>query len=96
MTFETIISIIASILTIVASLVGYYFKVKASVIDKANQLIDEAEDMFTSGSVKMEVVVEELYKLVPAAYKPFFTKEKLTEITQAIFNCVNDFAKKQK
>ena len=96
MTTETIISIIASILTIAASLIGYYFKVKANVIDKANQLIDKAEDMYADGDMKMMVVVDELYKLVPTAYRVIFTKEKITKIVQAIFDCVEEYAKKQK
>jgi len=41
-------------------------------------------------------VVDELYELVPAAYRVIFTRERITAIVQTIFDCVKSYAKKQK
>lgn len=96
MELETIISIITSVLTIISAIVGYYFKVKAMVTEKASEFIDNAESIEELGEDKMRLVVNELYLLIPSAYKLIFTRDRLEKIVQTIFDCIESYASKQK
>ena len=95
MNTELIISIVTSVLTILATLIGYYFKIKASITEKANELISSAEDTQKIGEEKMEIVVNELYHLVPVPYRIFFTKSWLKKLVQVLFDAIEDYASKQ-
>ena len=96
MDWTVVISIITSVLSIALAFVGYYFDVKAKISEKAVGLIDDCEQDGTCGADKMALVVTELYKLVPAFFKPILNKKTLERIVQALFDKIEEYAEKQK
>ena len=60
MSWSEILSIIMTILTIVSTIVGYYFNIKQKLLDAINGKIDEVEGNLSDGKEKMEYVVSEL------------------------------------
>lgn len=95
MNWNEILNIVLAILGVVITLVGYYFKIKETLIKNANDKINEAEKDAVNGKEKMEYVVNELYALVPLPYKPLFSKEFIEKLVQEIFNKIESYAEKQ-
>ena len=95
MSWSEILSIVMTVLTIVTSLLGYYFNIKQKLLDAVNGKIDEAEIDDLNGEQKMLYVVNELYKLVPLAYKSIFNKEFIEKLVQRAFDKIENYAEKQ-
>ena len=90
-----ILSIVFAVLTVVGTFVAYYFKAKNTIIAAANGAINNAEDSGKPGNEKFEMAVDELYALIPAAVKPFISREFIGTLTQKAFDEIDKFAKKQ-
>ena len=95
MSWSEILSIVMTVLTIVTSLLGYYFNIKQKLLDAVNGKIDEAEIDDLNGEQKMLYVVNELYKLVPLAYRSIFNKEFIEKLVQRAFDKIDNYAEKQ-
>lgn len=64
----------------------------------AVEYIDRAELEFEGtkrGGEKFEWVVDKLYSLLPAAVKPFISREIVKDIVQSTFDLVQSYAKQQ-
>ena len=95
MDINQILNIALIILTILSTLIGYYFKIKEKVLKEINGLINNAEDGESIGKDKMQSVVDNLYKLVPAPYKGILNKNVLERMVQLAFDKIEEYAKKQ-
>lgn len=95
MDINKILNIALIVLTILSTFIGYYFKIKEKVLKEINGLINNAEDGESIGADKMQSVVDNLYKLVPVAYRGILNKNVLEKMVQLAFDKIEDYAKKQ-
>ena len=95
MDFNEILNIVLVVLGVVITFVTYYFKVKNKLQDAVNGSINNAEQEGVSGEDKMNQVVNDLYSLVPIAYKGIFNKEFIRKLVQKAFDKIEEYAKKQ-
>lgn len=95
MNWSEILSIVMTVLAIVSTVLGYYFNIKQKLLDAVNGKIDEAEKDTLNGEQKMIYVVNELYNLVPLAYRGIFNKEFIEKLVQKAFDKIEDYAEKQ-
>ena len=95
MDFNEILNIVLVILGVVITFVTYYFKVKNKLQDAVNRSINNAEQEGVSGEDKMNQVVNDLYSLVPIAYKGIFNKEFIQKLVQKAFDKIEEYANKQ-
>lgn len=95
MDFNEILNIVLVIIGVVITFVTYYFKVKNKLQDAVNGSINNAEQEGVSGEDKMNQVVNDLYSLVPIAYKGIFNKEFIRKLVQKAFDKIEEYANKQ-
>lgn len=95
MSLNEIINIALIVLTIISTLIGYYFKIKDRILKEINGMINDAEDGESIGVDKMSQVVDNLYKLVPIAYRGILNKNVLEKMVQMAFDKIEEYAKKQ-
>ena len=95
MDFNEILNIVLVVLGVVITFVTYYFKVKNKLQDAVNGSINNAEQEGVSGEDKMNQVVNDLYSLVPIAYKGIFNKESIRKLVQKAFDKIEEYANKQ-
>ena len=95
MNFNEILNIVLVVLGVVITFVTYYFKVKNKLQDAVNGSINNAEQEGVSGEDKMNQVVNDLYSLVPIAYKGIFNKEFIRKLVQKAFDKIEEYANKQ-
>ena len=95
MNINEILNIALIVLTILSTLIGYYFKIKERVLKEINGLINEVEDGESIGAEKMQSVVDNLYKLVPTPYRGILNKDVLEKMVQMAFDKIEEYAKKQ-
>ena len=92
MTAIEIVEIIIVLLCVAAYGFMLYFKVKGNVVGAVSELIALAEKTGLPGSEKMAQVVDALYAKVPAWLRKIFTKERLQDIAQWIFDWMRRYA----
>ena len=95
MDFNEILNIVLVLIGVVITFVTYYFKVKNKLRDAVNGSINNAEQEGVSGEDKMNQVVNDLYSLVPIAYKGIFNKEFIQKLVQKAFDKIEEYANKQ-
>ena len=95
MDFNEILNIVLVLIGVVITFVTYYFKVKNKLQDAVNRSINNAEQEGVSGEDKMNQVVNDLYSLVPIAYKGIFNKEFIRKLVQKAFDKIEEYANKQ-
>ena len=95
MNLNEILNIVLIVLAILSTLIGYYFKIKEKISKEINGLINNAEDREYIEEDKMQSVVDNLYKLVPAPYKGILNKNVLEKMVQMAFDKIEEYAKKQ-
>ena len=95
MTWSEILSIVMTILTVISTILGYYFNIKQKLQDAVNGKINEVEGNLSNGKEKMDYVVNELYKLVPIPYRSIFNKSFIEKLVQKAFDKIEDYAEKQ-
>lgn len=92
-------SILVTVLFAIAGFFIEYFKTKQAVTAKAAEMINQAEtvykDVAKAGGKKMRYVCVQLHNLVPGPLKPFITEELIESMVQAVFDKIEDYAKKQ-
>lgn len=68
-------------------------EVKSELLAKIPDLIAQAESMNAPGSDKMKWVVDEIYhSLIPIA-KAYFTRSRIEQIAQSVFDRIRTYAK---
>ena len=92
MTYQDVIGIAAVVLEIVIFVVALYFRSKGNVIEMVSRLIAYAEETGLPGPDKMALVVDEMYKYLPAPFRGILTKPRLQVIAQAIFDWTRQYA----
>lgn len=95
MSWSEILSIVMTVLTVITSLIGYYFNIKQKLLDAVNGKINEVEGNLSDGKEKMEYVVSELKKIVPKALRFIFTDTVIETLVQKAFDKIEDYAEKQ-
>ena len=95
MDFNEILNIVLVLIGVLITFVTYYFKVKNKLQDAVNGSINNAEQEGVSGEDKMNQVVNDLYSLVPIAYKGIFNKEFIRKLVQKAFDKIEEYAEKQ-
>lgn len=95
MNVNEILNIVLIVLTIISTLVGYYYQIKNKISKEINNFINDAEDGESLGVDKMNTVVDNLYKLVPVAYRGILNKSVLEKMVQLAFDKIEEYAKKQ-
>ena len=95
MDFNEILNIVLVLIGVLITFVTYYFKVKNKLQDAVNGSINNAEQEGVSGEDKMNQVVNDLYSLVPIAYKGIFNKEFIRKLVQKAFDKIEEYANKQ-
>ena len=95
MNFEAILSIILAIATLIGVFVSYYYYIKEIIARSASDAIEQAEQPGKKGEEKFAEAVEQIMNLIPLVLKPFITKALVEKITQAAFDKIEAYAKKQ-
>ena len=95
MSLNEMLNIVLIVLTVLSTLVGYYFKIKEKIQKEINGLINDAENGESIGADKMQCVIDNLYKLVPAPYRGILNKNVLEKMVQMAFDKIEEYAKKQ-
>lgn len=92
---DYIINIILVVIGVIITLFTYYFQIKSKLQEAVNGKINDAEVQGVKGEDKINQVVNELYNIVPKAYRCVFTKEFIKTLTQKAFDKIEEYAKKQ-
>ena len=95
MDFGDILAILVGIISAAVTVFNFYIKFKEEIRKKAGEYIDTAEGMYECGEEKMKTVIKNLSAIIPKVFKPFFTKPKLEQTIQTIFDYMESYAKKQ-
>lgn len=95
MNWELILTVVSSITSIVAIVVGYYQYTKKKIEKEALDAINKAEDSDKVGEEKMKEAVETVYSMLPAVIKPFVSEKMVETLIQGVFDKVEDYARKQ-
>lgn len=91
-----IFSIIFGVVSLLLSFIGYYFYIKSEVYRKTEDAVNNAEAEGTVGKEKLKAATEQLYAVVPALLKPFFSREQVEHAVQTAFEKIEEYAKRQK
>lgn len=92
MSFLEIADIILIVLCVLAYAAKAYFQVKGNVLGAVSELVALAEESGLAGHEKMAQVVEELFLQVPHPLRKIFTKERIENIAQQIFDWMRRYA----
>ena len=92
---ENFLTIIFALLSVAGVFVSYFFSVKAKVYAATEDAVNNAEQDDKSAEEKMAFAVEQIYSIIPAVAKPFFSKKLIQEIVQRAFDKIEEYAKKQ-
>jgi hypothetical protein len=65
---------------------SYYYSIKESIRNAAEGAINAAENLDKIGEEKMAIAVEQVYGLIPAVAKPFFSKPTIQTMIQLVFD----------
>lgn len=95
MTWENILTIVFAVLSVVGSLVSYYFYVRKKIAEAIAKEVDNAEIDGAIGAEKKAEVISQLRKLIPAFLKPFITDNLLDALIEKAFESIENYAKKQ-
>jgi len=95
MNWDVVLTIAASLCTLIAAFIGYYLYIKREIESRVPDAINGAEDTGMAGAEKFEEAVATIYALIPAVVKPFITRTLVEELVQSVFDKMEDYAKKQ-
>ena len=95
MNWELILTIVSSILTIIATILGYYQHIKKRLEQQALDAINKAEETDKIGTEKMQDAIKMVYDMIPAVARPFISEKMVEMVIQGVFDKVEDYARKQ-
>ena len=95
MNWELILTIMSSVLTVVATILGYYQHIKKRLEQEALNAINKAEETDKIGAEKMQDAIKRVYDIIPAVARPFISEKMVELIIQGVFDKVEDYARKQ-
>lgn len=95
MNWELILTIISTLCTVAAIIVGYYQYIKKKIEKEALDAINKAEDTDKVGEEKMKDAVDTVYSILPAVVRPFISKTLIETLIQGVFDKVEEYARKQ-
>ena len=95
MNWELILTIVSSIITVAAAILGYYQHIKKRLEQEALNAINKAEETDKVGAEKMHDAIKTVCDMIPAAAKPFISEQMVEMIIQRVFDKVEDYARKQ-
>lgn len=93
--WEIILTVLASICTVVALFISYYLHIKRKIEAEVPGAINGAEDTGMSGAEKFEEAVSTIYALIPIAVRPFITRSLVETLVQEVFDKMEEYARKQ-
>ncbi len=89
------LNLIFVILIIIGGFVINYFKTNSKFKDKIAALINFAESKFNDGEQKKEYVINTIYSIIPAVFKPILNKTIIGMMIQSTFDSIKEYSKKQ-
>jgi hypothetical protein len=92
MSFEEVFGIVCLAFLFFWILFGAYQKAKGNAFGMMAELIAYAEKTGLAGPDKMDMVVNDLYEIVPAPFRFILTRERIRAAAQNIFNSMKDYA----
>ena len=95
MNWELILTIVSSLLTIVATILGYYQHIKKRLEQEALDAINKAEETDKIGAEKMQDAIKMVKEMIPAVARPFISDSLIETVIQGVFDKVEDYARKQ-
>lgn len=95
MNWEILLTVLASICTVVALFISYYFYIKRKIEAEVPGAINGAEDTGMSGAEKFTEAVDTIYALIPVAVRPFITRSLVETLVQEVFDKMEEYARKQ-
>lgn len=93
--WEIVLTILASLCTVVALFISYYFYIKRKIEAEVPGAINGAEDTGMSGEEKFKEAVDTIYGLIPVAVRPFITRSLVETLVQEVFDKMEEYARKQ-
>lgn len=70
-----------------------YFKTKASLVEIGGKYVSAAERLYEDNETRFNWVVDQAYKIVPAAMRPFISKKAVGEAVQTAFDIAKAYFK---
>lgn len=95
MNWELILTTISSIVTIIATIIGYYEHIKKKLEQEALNAINKAEETDKVGTEKMQDAIKMIYDMIPAVARPFISEKIIERVVQNVFDKVEEYAQKQ-
>lgn len=95
MNWELILTIVSSVITVAAAILGYYQHIKKRLEQEALNAINKAEETDKIGAEKMQDAIEMVYDMIPAVARPFISEKMVEMVIQGVFDKVEDYARKQ-
>lgn len=95
MNWELILTTISSIVTIIATIIGYYEHIKKKLEQEALNAINKAEETDKVGTEKMQDAIKMIYDMIPAVARPFISEKMIEMVVQNVFDKVEEYAQKQ-
>ena len=95
MNWELILTIISSVATLAAIIIGYYQYIKKKLEQEALNAINEVEQGDKVGSEKMKEAIQIVNNIIPVVARPFINDQLIESIIQGIFDKVEEYARKQ-
>ena len=94
--WETILTIVFAVLAVLGVFLSYYFYIRSKIFAATEDAVNNAEQEDKVAEEKMELAVNQIYGIVPAILKPFFTKAVIEGFVQMAFDRIEEYARKQK
>lgn len=93
---ETILNVVFALLAVFFICLSYYFYIRAKINAATEDAVNNAEQDNKTATEKMTLAVDQIYSIVPIAFKPFITKKTIQAIVQKAFDSIEAYAEKQK
>lgn len=83
---ETVIEAVKYIAMLALGALSLYWQSNARLREIAGKYIASAQVLYTDKEQRLNWVVAQIYKVVPAVMRPFLTPERVKQIVQAVFD----------
>lgn len=93
--WEIVLTILASVCTVVAMFISYYLYIKRKIESEVPGAINGAEDTGMSGAEKFVEAVDTIYYMIPVVIRPFIPRSLVETVVQEVFDKMEEYARKQ-